>query len=111
MIELQGVLKYEEKKEITRNIIQGSKKLKIYYPDNKGILFDGDKLYISNRYLVEKTLKECFEDVNMNIYIKEIYNYDFEKDYISGIDIYLEHKDVDRFIRKNKIKNVLEDES
>lgn len=110
MFELNGLLKYKTPPE-TRwgETIHHEKDLLIVYPEDKGVIQDGDDMIISNTYLVEKTLHDMFYGVDMEIYLKTIYHYESEKDVFYGVDISLKsHKDVGKFMRKNKIKNFLE---
>jgi hypothetical protein len=110
MFELKGLLRYKipPDSRFGQSIIE-EKDLLIGYPEEKGVIQDGLDMIISNTYLVEKTLQDMFYGVDMEIYLKTIYHYESEKDVFYGVDIKLKtHKDVGKFMRKNKIKNFLE---
>ena len=101
MIELNGLLNYDnQQKEIILN-----------YPEEKGIYKDGYYFIMTNPYIVEKYINDMFFNIKgfkMNLGV--VYHYELEKDVLVKIYITLDNeKEANRFIRKNKIKNLIED--
>lgn len=80
----------------------------ILYPIDKGIYENVKYLFFTNLYLIEKTIRELFFNLDINILIEKMYNYKHKRDVFLGITItFNEEKEYHRFIRKNKIQNFL----
>jgi hypothetical protein len=109
MLELSGTLHYKKStgKQFSPYEIV-SKDLFINYPDNAGVIKENENVIVINHHLVETTLKKMFFEVTMEIDLKTIYYYELEKDVLFKVDVRLKNeKDVNRFLRKNKIQNLL----
>ena len=110
MFELIGDLVYEDYTFLQYGSrSEDTKEIMILYPENKGIYKENNLVFITNYHLVEKTLIEMFFGIKLKIDLKTIYDYELEKDALFKVMIRLDDsKDVKRFFRKNKIKNLLE---
>ncbi len=109
MLQLSGTLHYIKS---TGNYFHPheivSKDLFINYPENMGVVKDKEHMIVINHYLVETTLNKMFFEFTMIIDFKTIYYYELEQYILSKVDVHLiNEKDMNRFLRKNKIQNLL----
>ncbi len=105
MIQIAGQFLYANEKNTF-----SEKEMTLLYPDDKGIERDGYYLVITNHHLVNNFLREMFFGYNVIIDIRKTYHYEIEKEVLFRIDVEINsEKEANRFLRKNKIRNMLEE--